>query len=492
MMRGHFPPRIRFPRAGLPRPARALLLALAALGLAAGPALADPAPSLADPAPPLADPAPPRPRIIVLSDIGNEPDDSESLVRLLLYANEFDIEGLIATTSTWQRDRVRPDLMLERIDAYGQVYSNLTHQAPGYLRPEALRARVIAGTPLYGMAGVGRGHESAAARAIIAAVDRPDPRPVWVLCWGGTVDLAQALWQVRATRSPAQVKRFLSHLRVYSISDQDDAGPWARHEFPGLFWIASIHGWGQYNMAAWSGISGDRRTAERWPDRDMILDPWLSANIRRGPLGALYPLPAFIMEGDTPAFLSLIPNGLSDPEHPEWGGWGGRYVQQAPGMGLYADAKDLFERDGTLYSGNQATVYRWRARFQNDFAARIGWTLSPDRARANHAPVAVAQGQAGRGVVRLAARSGQTITLDAAGSGDPDGDAITAHWWQYREVGGLPPQPPVAIATPDAMATQVTLPSVTAPATLHIILEVTDHGTPALTSYRRIILDVRP
>ena len=44
-----------------------------------------------------------KPRVIVISDIGNEPDDQMSFVRLLLYSNEFDIEAMIATTSTWQK-----------------------------------------------------------------------------------------------------------------------------------------------------------------------------------------------------------------------------------------------------------------------------------------------------------------------------------------------------------------------------------------------------
>ncbi|MCB1128715.1 MAG: DUF1593 domain-containing protein, partial [Verrucomicrobiae bacterium] len=42
-------------------------------------------------------------RVFVLTDISNEPDDEESLVRFLVYANEYDIEGLVATTSTWLR-----------------------------------------------------------------------------------------------------------------------------------------------------------------------------------------------------------------------------------------------------------------------------------------------------------------------------------------------------------------------------------------------------
>ncbi|MFT3966171.1 MAG: DUF1593 domain-containing protein [Sphingobium sp.] len=436
--------------------------------------------------------AAPRPRVIVLTDIGNEPDDSESFVRFLLYTDHFDVEGLVATTSVWQRDRVRTDLLAERIDAYAKVRPNLVRHDPAYPTAAALRSVMRAGAPFYGMAGVGEGRDTDASRLIVDAVDRADDRPVWVLAWGGAVDLAQALWSVRATRSPERLAAFIAKLRVYSISDQDDAGPWARRSFPDLFWIASIHGWGQYNMSAWSGISGDRRTAERWPDREKVLDPWLEANIRRGPLGAAYPLPMFIMEGDTPAFLYLIPNGLGDAEHPEWGSWGGRYMRAGPDGGLFADAKDIFERDGMLHAGNQASVYRWRGAFQDDFAARIGWTLSPRYKDGNHPPMPVVQGEAGQGAVRLSGRSGETLTLDAAGSGDPDGDALHYGWWQYREVGGIPPQPPAAIETPTGPSTRVTLPKVTAPVSLHLILEVRDAGMPPITRYRRIIIDVRP
>jgi hypothetical protein len=437
-------------------------------------------------------PLPPagRPRVIVLSDIGNEPDDSESLVRFLLYTDSFDVEGLVATTSVWQRDRVQPQLMRERIDAYEKVRPSLLRHSPTYPTADALRAVLRSGQPSYGMAGVGKGRDSAASQLIIQSVDRADKRPVWVLVWGGALDLAQALWHVRATRSPAQVQAFLGKLRVYSISDQDDAGPWARQNFPSLFWIASIHGWGQYNLATWAGISSDRRNPEQWPDREVVTDPWLSQHIRRGPLGALYPLPEFIMEGDTPSFLHLIPNGLGDPERPDYGGWGGRYMHAGPnGAGPFADVKDSFTRDGRIWSSNQASVYRWRAAFQNDFAARMAWSVD---AAANHAPVVVAQGVAGIAPVRIRARAGETVTLDAAGTRDPDGDALDYRWWQYREVGGIPGQPAVEIA--DAVGTRASFvaPTVKKPTELHLILEVRDQGAPAITRYRRVIVEVSP
>src|SRR3977135_2013123 len=90
-------------------------------------------------------------RVIVLTDIGNEPDDSESMVRFLLYANEFDVEGLLAVTSTWQRAVVHPELIEERVRAYGQVLPNLEAHAPGYPEMQALLRLIRAGRPEYGM-----------------------------------------------------------------------------------------------------------------------------------------------------------------------------------------------------------------------------------------------------------------------------------------------------------------------------------------------------
>src|SRR5262245_30740991 len=182
-----------------------------------------------------------KPRVLVLTDIGNEPDDSESMVRFLLYTNEFDIEGLIATTSTWQRTVVHPEMIEERVRAYGRVLRSLQVHAAGYPEERALLSLIKAGRPEYGMTGVGSGKETDASRWIIAAVDREDARPLWVTVWGGAADFAQALWSVRATRPPEAVARFVSKLRVYSISDQDDAGSWLRANFPSMFWIASSH-----------------------------------------------------------------------------------------------------------------------------------------------------------------------------------------------------------------------------------------------------------
>lgn len=435
-----------------------------------------------------------KPRILILSDIGNEPDDSQSFIRFLLYANQFDVEGLIATTSVWQRDKVQPALIRDQIAAYAQALPNLRRHATGYPDPVELDSLIRSGSSAYGMAGVGEGRDTDASRMIIAAADRGDSRPLWISVWGGATDLAQALWHVRATRSEAQVDAFIAKLRVYSISDQDDAGPWIRRNFPQLFWIASVHGWNEYSMAAWNGISGDLLRPLKWPYTDMVSDAWRATHIEgKGPMGRAYPKRSFIMEGDTPAFLYLISNGLSVPERPEWGGWGGRYTLSDLSARHFGDAVDEADfPDGSHFRSNQVSIFRWRDAFQRDFAGRIGWTLTPDYRQANHEPVLRVNGEGGLAPVTIIARPGETVMLDAKGSCDPDGQALHYRWWHYPEPSAVFGLKPLTITGQDSVRARITLPKGTQPITYHIILDTTDDGAMPLTRYRRILIEVKP
>ncbi len=273
---------------------------------------------------------PGHPRAFVISDIGNEPDDQMSFVRFLLYSNEIDIEGLVASTSTWQKSATHPETMHQIIAAYGQVQPNLLKHASGWPSAAALDKIVTTGQPGYGMAAVGNGKSSSGSLALIKAVNRDDPRPLWVTVWGGADTLAQALLDVRAVRSQTELAKFVEKIRVYSIDDQDDAGPWIRREFPNLFFAVSPSppNGDEYYYATWTGISGDAyyRNGDG-ADFSTVTNEWLDANIRnKGALGKFYPKYAFIMEGDTPSFLGLIDNGLASWMSPGWGGWGGRYV----------------------------------------------------------------------------------------------------------------------------------------------------------------------
>jgi hypothetical protein len=125
------------------------------------------------------------PRVFVISDIGNEPDDQMSLVRLLLYSNEIEIQGLVAATSTWQKSASHPETMHQIIAQYGEVRTNLLKHAPGWPASRELDQLVSTGQPGYGLAFVGSGKSSPGAQALIRAADRDDPRPLWVAIWWG-------------------------------------------------------------------------------------------------------------------------------------------------------------------------------------------------------------------------------------------------------------------------------------------------------------------
>lgn len=437
-----------------------------------------------------------RPRVIVLTDISNEPDDEESLVRFLVYSNEYDVEGIIATTSVWLRDRVRPDIIRETVRAYGQVQPNLLKHAAGFPAAESLLKLVKSGSAEFGMRGVGFGKSTEGSRWIIEAADRPDPRPVWITVWGGANTLAQALWDVKYTRSPEELERFVEKLRVYTISDQDDAGRWIRITFPTLFYIVSPSSVDsrEYYLATWTGISGDRWYRNGpMEDFELVDNPWLEENIIRnhGPLGARYPRLAYIMEGDTPSFLNLIQNGLGGDIEPSYGGWGGRYELRqsyAETRPIWTNSRDTVRtRDGREHTSNTATIWRWRRAFQHDFAARMDWCVQPYE-KANHNPVAVLNGDKTKDVLHVQAKPGEPVRLSAAGSSDPDGHALRLKWWIYPEAGTY--RGKARLSSTGGMTTELIWEPGAKPGTVHVILEITDNGSPELTSYRRAVVSI--
>jgi hypothetical protein len=441
-------------------------------------------------------------RVLVLTDIENEPDDAESMVRFLAYSNQWDVEGLIATTSIHKKEGVADWRIKEIVTAYGKVRDNLLLHEKGFPELNYLLSVIKKGTPKYGMAAVGEGMDSEGSNWIIQQVDKADKRPLWIPVWGGANCLAQALWKVRMTRTPEELKAFVSKLRVYTISDQDDTGPWIRKTFPELFYIVSpgYHAAGAYHFATWSGISGDGFHGRFGGANFSIVDnPWLEENIRKnhGPLGEQYPAVKFLMEGDTPTFLYLMNNGLGSPEHPEYGSWGGRYELYTPRTlkyfyepetrPIYTDAIDeVMGVDSIYHSTNKATIWRWREAFQNDFAARMDWMVKPYK-QANHAPIAALSH-----AETLSVKVGETVSLSAAGSKDPDGQNLSFSWLYYPEAGSYVYKDFLKITDKDKMNASFVAPKVLKPESIHVILVVKDDGQPQLTRYKRVIVTVFP
>ncbi|ROV93894.1 hypothetical protein VPNG_09521 [Cytospora leucostoma] len=439
-------------------------------------------------------------RIFVLTDISNEPDDQMSLVRFLTYANEFEIINIAAVTSTWKNNSIDTPSIFGVINSYSEVVETLNSNVPAagiYPSGEEVAAKVVTGHPVYGLAALEEASPSNASTALIAGVDASD-EPLWVTAWGGVNVLAEALNQVRNERNEEEVAAFVRKLRVYSISDQDDAGAWVRTNFPTLFYIVSIHGFSEYAIATWNGISGElyRHFDKGGPDSSLVTNEWLQEHIRIGPLGKKYLNWTYIMEGDTPSFLGLIPNGLNAPEHPEWGGWGGRYIlaDSSGAQGLFSEAADwVIGINNETYLSQFATIWRWRKAYQYDFAARVQWTTTSGGGQGspNRQPVPVVNSSCGTLEVPYA--FGESVVLDASESWDPDGDEVSFEWFHYREPtfrleGDIPRiSPNVTFEPLNEVGSLVTV-TPNNNKTIHIILTVQDSQPMSLTAYRRIIL----
>ncbi len=450
-------------------------------------------------------------RMIVLTDIEADPDDTQSLIRLLLYSNEIDIEGIVATTSCWMTDTIHPNSINKVIKAYEQVHANLLLHHPNYPYAKELYPLVKKGLPIYGMKGVGKGKDSEGSDWIIKMLEKQDDRPLWISVWGGVNTLAQALHTIKATKSKRIAEKLIAKLRVYTISDQDDSGIWIRNNFPSVFYIVSPGD--DYGSATWTGINA---SYIKGISHRTISNSWIAENIQQnhGPLGALYPDVAWGVEGDTPAFLSLIPNGLNFPDHPDWGGWGGRYEHYLPDFSkmkeggsivtiqpetrkIWTNAIDNYipylpneygrsvKKDTTLFKGYKVTLWRWRDDFQYDFAARLDWSILPFNA-VNHPPRPVLSHPE-----LLTVKSGEGFTLDAFNTSDPDGDALSFLWFHYPEPGTYNKPIPVNGAENVHMV-NYTAPKVEKEVTTHFILKVTDKGSPPLSRYKRVIVTILP
>jgi hypothetical protein len=441
--------------------------------------------------------AAPKPRLVVLTDIAPdnvEPDDMESMIRLLVHADLFEIEGLVHSTG-WSASSAQERyyrFIHEAIDLYEKDLPNLqkrssqerfladeSRQEIGYWpSPKYLRERSMIGSPRRGYAHLGENNGSDGSKLLMTLADEKDDRPIWVTVWGGGNTLAQALWEVQLKRSPEELKRFVQKFRVYTISDQDGA------QRPGntIQWSESSHQWMRrefendllfiWDESAWLYQNSAGRS--RWNEYETHIQG-------HGNMGGRYPKYKYGVEGDTPAFLHLIPNGLNHPEIPGQVGWGG-YFELGP-------CKDNATRAHQNHGGSaRATSAKYQQYFYpatfNNFAARMDWAKD---GTGNRNPVVVVDGDSGIDVLTRKPAPGTRVTLDASGTRDPEGDRLTFKWWVLPEAGTYAQE--VRIAGSSSSRATIEVPADSAGKRIHVICEVTDDGTHPLTGYRRIILE---
>ena len=299
-----------------------------------------------------------KPRVLVTTD--GEIDDECSLVRFLLYANEWDVEGIITSSSQYHahgHNWAGDDWAQPYLKAYAQVYPNLTKHDTNYPSPEFLQARTLLGN----VKAEGEMNEvtPGSKRIVEVLLDDSDSRPVWLLAWGGPNTIARALKTIEEEH-PEKMAAVAKKIRFYFIWEQDDTYQsyirphWEKYGIPTIIsdqFIAIFYHWKKY-------LPADKQA--------YLVGSWMKSHIleNHGPLCSLYKAHGkgekgfdegdFRSEGDSPSFLHTIPTGLRNMESPDWGGWGGRFVKVRDNTWLDPVSEPGYEYPEGRWFGNSA------------------------------------------------------------------------------------------------------------------------------------------
>lgn len=330
-------------------------------------------------------------RVIVSTDIGgSDPDDFQSMVHYLVYADLFDTEGLISSPP----GAGRKEHLLEALAEYEKDYANLSSWAT-YPTPDALRAVSKQGA-VNTMESLGQstppGTISDGAQHLVNRANAADGRPLYVLVWGSMTDVAQAVHKDPTIKSK---------LRVYSTGSwntgqDNNARDYVYNNHPDLWWIESDSTFrGMYNGGDQTGDLGN----SSFPANHVA---------NHGALGDFFMAKkSSIKMGDTPTLLYLFRGNPSDP-----GGdsWGGAYIRPLAGSrpSYWHDDPDAALKEGS-YNGAK-TVNRWRADYLRDWQDRMDRAKS---ARTGNAPPAASDQN-----VSVPHDTSVPVTL---GYSDPDG-----------------------------------------------------------------------
>ena len=439
-----------------------------------------------------------KPRLVVLTDIGDcnvEPDDMESAIRLLAYADRFEIEAIMTTTG-WNCDPYPEswaDYLQQVVDAYAKDVNNLMKRSSqkGFLplieendrqqlgywpSAEYVRSRTMSGSHRAGIGVVGEGNDSPGSDFLIRLADEADDRPIWVAAWGGANTLAQAIWRVKQTRSADELKAFLHKFRLYTITDQDmvyamrmnraySSHMWMRREFKDD--LKFVWDEGTWQLQCELG-------KQHWDKHQQYIQ-------HHGALGAIYPDYKWGVEGDTPSFLYVMPNGLADPEDPTQAGGGGCHIYDLCADSLTFAWTSWRQPQKQITEGYKQRFYPDEL---NDFCARMQWAQG---GRGNRNPIVRINGRHSVMPLHVKAKAGKSIVLDAGKSYDDEGQTLSFRWWHQPEAGNYHSE--VHIDGADSPKMKLTIPPDARGKSIHIVCEVKDDGPFNLVSYMRIIID---
>ena len=275
-----------------------------------------------------------KPRILISTDIGGtDPDDFQSAIHLLMYANLFQIEGLI--TSPYGDGRKKD--LLDMIDLYEKDLSRLREHAAGFPDPDSLRSICKQGA-VHGAPFKGYDIPTEGSEWIIKCAIHASNQPLWVLVWGGLEDLAQALHDAPGIKE---------NIRVYWIG-----GPNKKWSVNAYAYIAEKHPdlWMIEANATYRGWFLDSESPDNITNKAFYENYIQGA----GAMGKAFKnyYEGILKMGDTPS-LTYVMNG--DPEDPFSESWGGNFAQ------IGRSSRYIFDRNTTTHDTVVAYgVVEWR------------------------------------------------------------------------------------------------------------------------------------
>lgn len=487
-----------------------------------------------------------KPRIVVTTD--PELDDSNSMVRYLLYSNDFDTVGLIYASSQyhWSGDlkgtkfsfpnRERSgenslgcpctsyrwptsQLHIDRaMDAYAKVFANLRVHDPAYPKPEYLRSIIRWGNVEF----AGDISHDTAGSDLIRDLLLDDARtPVYLLAWGGENTIARALRSIEERYSstpqwPNVRAQVVAKAVIVASGHQDDTyATYIQPNWPEIRYLESAEGV-PIGYGAQSQVSAT--------DAAYFSAAWMKSNVLgHGPLGAMYRVWGDGMQmvpGDRLDYFGVAGRSAEQLARDGYRVWAplqetGSYIGEGDSptfLNFISNGLEGF-RDETFggWAGHRMTIQdrerqtRLIEAFRQDPASAMKRprratdpfvaAVQRDFAARLQWSVAPTFGSVNhRPVVTLAsvsvltARPGETVRLTASAR-DPDGDPVTLRWWRWKAADSYSKD--TAIEPAAGAATAFRIPSDAKPGqTFQIIAEAQDTGRPILTGYAKIVIHV--
>jgi hypothetical protein len=285
--------------------------------------------------------------IIISSDIGgDDPDDYQSLIHLLVNADKFSIHGLISSPP----GKGRVDHIMEVLSAYEHHYNFLISHSRKFPQPDSLRQLTKQGAVDIQSDEMPGELSTGAAWIVKKALDL-FPQPLYVLVWGSLTDVAQAV------HNNPLIKK---NLRVYSI------GSWNTKQDPKardyLFLKHKDLWWIENNTSFRGMYIGGKQ------DGNLSNTLFVKTYVKDfGALGKLFwEKKKDIKMGDTPSVLYFL---SGDPNNPEQPSWGGSFHKTFKNRNYWTDLRDDKYREKDF--DGAVTINRYRELYLNDWAKRM-------------------------------------------------------------------------------------------------------------------------